>query len=153
MAAGVYPAGAGPAGVAPVSTTSSVQVEPPTALRYEGSVSDWTLYDNTGGYQAVTPVEQGVILSCCVRRGQLKSSPNTGNTLHEIEYLGGENLEADVRDRLLTSSPLDSYLKDGSAVVDRIVVETEGNRLLARLFFRDMTRDPNRLLRRNLALS
>jgi hypothetical protein len=153
MTAGVYPAGVGPSGVAPVSSTNAPRAQRPTAMRYEGSVSDWTLYDATGGYQAVTPVEQGVVLSCCVERGQLKSSPKTGNTLHEIEYLGAENLEADVRDRLLTSSPLDSFIADGSASVDKIVVEEEGNRLLARLFFRDLTADKTRLLRRNIALT
>jgi hypothetical protein len=153
MTAGVYPAGVGPAGIAPVTTTTSVQVERPSAMRYEGSVSDWMLYDATGGYQAVTPVEQGVILSLCVRRGQLKSSPTTGNTIHEIEYLGGENLEADVRDRVLTSVPLKSFIADGSASVDKIVVQEHDNRLLAQVFFRDLTRDPNRILRRNVALS
>lgn len=152
MTAGLYPAGVGPAGVAPVSTGTAYRVTRPAAIRYEGETKDWAL-DSTGGYRRVTPVEQGVILSLSVKKGDLKSSPEIGHTLHEIAYLGTPDVESDARDRLLRSKPLASYIADGSAAVKRIDVQSTENSLRARVFFVDLTGDPNKILSRDASIS
>lgn len=151
--AGLFPGGIGPAGADPATVTTIIRSGRPTAIRYEGAVRDWTIYGPTGGYQAVTNVEQGVVLSLCVRQKQIKSSPLTGHTLDEIEYLGGQDLDADVRDRVMRSNPLARLLADKQASVKKIDVQVVSNQLRVAVYFVDLTRDKNRILRRDAALT
>lgn len=153
MTTGVYPAGIGPAGADPVTTTVTPKPQRPTAIRYEGAVRDWTIYDNTGGYQAVTPVEQAVVLSLCVRQGQISSSPTTGHTINEIETLDETTIDADVSDRVRRSNPLARLVRDGEALIKKIDVQIVSNQLRVAVYFADLTRDKNRILRRDVALT
>lgn len=153
MSAGEYPAGTEPAGAAPVVTAPNQRPRRPAAIRYEGSVQDWTIYDSTGGYQAVTPVEQAVVLSLMVRQGQITSSPTTGHTLFEIETLDSATIEADVNDRVRRANPLARLLRDGEAAIKKVEVQTVSNQLRVAVYFVDLTRDRNRLLRADAALT
>lgn len=153
MTAGVWPAGVGPAGAAPVATGVTTKPQRPTAIRYEGVVRDWTIYDSTGGYQAVTPVEQAFVLSLCVRQGQITSSPTTGHTLNEIETLDETTIEADASDRVRLSNPIARLVRDGEALIKKIDVQVVSNQLRVAVYFVDLTRDKNRILRRDAALT
>ncbi len=148
----VYPAGVGPAGAAPVIEGNSTRAKRPAAIRYEGVVRDWTIYSNTGGYQAVTPVEQAFVLSLCVRQGQISSSPLTGHTLHEIETLDEATIYADASDRVRRSNPIARLVRDRKARIERIDVQIVSNQLRVAVYFVDLTRDKNRILRRDAAL-
>jgi hypothetical protein len=152
MPAGSYPAGLAPAGAAPVQTGMSTTPKQPVAIRYEGATRDWAL-DDAANYKAVTPVEQGVVLSLCVKQGDIKSSITTGNTLHEIEYLGNEDLGADIRDRVLTSNPLARFISEGQAAVTRIDHEGAPNGFKVAVYFKDLTADKNRVLRADASIS
>ena len=153
MSAGQYSAGSEPAGAAPVVTAPNQRSRRPTAIRYEGSIRDWPIYDATGGYQAVTPVEQAVVLSLMVRQGQITSSPTTGHTLFEIETLDETTIEADVNDRVRRANPLARLLRDREAEIKKIDVQTVANQLRVAVYFVDLTRDRNRLLRVDAALT
>lgn len=146
MTAGLYPGGIGPAGVAPTVSGHTTTPKRPVAIRYEGVTRDWA-HDADANYKAVTPVEQGVALALCVKQGDIKSSPTTGNTLHEIEYLGGPDLGADIRDRVLTSNPLARLIADGEAEVTKIDHEEAPNGFKVAVYFKDLTADKNRVLR------
>lgn len=146
MTAGLFPAGIEPAGADPLTVNvNAPRPRQPKAIRYEGATASFPL-DDLGNYQAVTPVEQAMVLSFCVRRGSLKSSPATGNTLHEITHLGSPDLYDDVRKRLLESNPARRLIADGSAAVDKIDVQSGDNGIRARVWFRDLTADRNKVL-------
>lgn len=137
MSAGANAAGIGGAGLyVPVAAVLPKQL-PPEALRFEGLVKDWVL-DEPGNYQSVTSTEQGMALSICVNQGQIKSSPTTGNTLDQIVYLGGNNLQADVEDRIRNSNPAKALIAAGKASLIRIVVQSQRSRLMARVFFKTL---------------
>lgn len=148
MGAGIYPGGMGPAGADPVQSGITLPRKTPKAIRYEGLTQDFPL-DAVGSYQAVTPVEQGFALGCCVKQGDIKSSPLTGNTLHQIVYLGDPNLAADVRDRLVNANPIKRLLDDGQAELVRIDLQETPNGFRAAVFFRDLTADKNKILQRD----
>jgi hypothetical protein len=152
MSAGLYPGGVEPAGAAPVSTSVSNPPKRPVAIRYEGIVSDWVIQTTTGAYSAVTPVEQGVVLSLMIRQGDIKSSPTTGNTLNEIEYLNGQTLAADIDDRVRRSNPLARYLDEKQAEIVRIDHEIGANGFKVAVYFKDLTADKNRVLRRDASV-
>lgn len=152
MTNGLYPNGIAPAGADPVQTGYTVRPLRPVALRFEGATRDWSL-DTATNYRAVTPVEQGVALSLCVKQGDIKSSLTTGNTLHEIEYLGGAELGADIRDRVVTANPLARYLAEGQAEIVRIDHEEAPSGFKVAVYFRDLTADPNRVLRSDASIS
>lgn len=153
MTTAAYPAGIEPAGADPIVAGVSIRAKRPTAIRYEGAVRDWTIYDGTGGYQAVTPVEQGVVLSLCVRQGQITSSPLTGHTLNDIETLDPQTIDADASDRVRLSNPLARLVRDGQAEIKKIDVQIVANQLRVALYFADLTRDRTRILRRDAALT
>lgn len=143
--AGSFPAGSGPGGFDPSSTGTSPGRLLPTAIRFEGATRDWAL-DDAGNYRKVTPNEQAVILSMCVKQGDIKSSPTTGNTLHKIVYLGGENLGADIENRVRTSNPIARLLAAKAIEIVRIDFETRGGKLLVATYFRDLQTDKNKVL-------
>lgn len=153
MTTGLYPAGVEPAGADPIVSGVTTRPKRPSAIRYEGAVRDWTIYDSTGGYQAVTPVEQAVVLSLMVRQGQISSSPTTGHTINEIETLDEVTIESDVNDRVRRANPLARLLRDGEAAIKRIDVQIVSNQLRVAVYFADLTRDKNRILRADAALT
>ena len=135
MGAGSSGAGVGGAGFdVPTPGTLTVQA-PPIALRYEGSLRDWVLGAN-GSYRSVTSTEQGMILSICVSQGQIKSSPQTGNTLNQIIYLGAKNLRADVENRVRNSNPAKRLVASGKAAITKIVIDTSNKSLVVEMFFK-----------------
>lgn len=152
MTTGLWPAGVAPAGAAPVQTGASTKAKRPAAMRYEGFTRDWAL-DAEANYKAVTPVEQAVVLSICVRQGDIKASPTTGSTLQEIVYLGGDDLGADIRDRVLTSNPLARLIADGEAEVVDIRHEEAPSGFKVAVYFKDLTADKSRVLRADASIS
>ncbi len=148
-----FPLGTEPAGASPIVTSPPRKAKRPTAIRYEGAVRDWTIYDSTGGYQAVTPVEQGVALSLMVSQGQITSSPTTGHTLNEIETLDETTIEADASDRVRRANPLARLVRDRKAAIKKIDVQVVANQLRVAVYFVDLTRDKNRMLRADAALT
>ncbi len=114
------------------------------AMRFEGSSRDWEL-DAKNNFVAVTPNEQGVVLSMCVNQGDIKSSPTTGNTIGQIQYLGSPNLGADVTNRVMTSNPIARLVAAGAVSIEKIDYSTAGNKLAVVVYFRDLEVDPNRL--------
>lgn len=148
MPTGTFPAGLGPAGADPVQTGVTLPRRLPQAMRFEGETRDWSLASD-GAYQAVTPVEQGFVLALCVRQGDIKSSPDTGNTLHEIVYLGDPDLDSDIRDRIRNANPIKRFVDDGQAEIVKIETQETPNGLRARVFFRDLSGDKTKVLFRD----
>lgn len=145
MGAGSSPAGSGPAGADPIQSGTPSNRVSPTAIRYEGATKDFAL-DAVGNYRFVHPVDQAVALGMMARQGQLKSSPTVGNTLDKITYLTGPNLQSNVENRVRTANPIAALLADGSISIDKIVTSTDGGRLVAILYYRNLKLDPNRVM-------
>lgn len=145
---GAGSAGSGLSGIdgVVVGTTSKKTIVP--AMRYEGSAKDWVL-DVNGNFRAVSPNEQAVALSMSVKQGDIKSSPTTGNTLYQIEYLGSANIGADVTNRVMQSNPIARLVADGSISIDKVDYSTKGKKLAVAVYFRDLDVDPNIINRVN----
>lgn len=144
--AGSYPGGLGPAGADPVATGVTLPRKAPKAIRYEGATRGFPIEEATGAYQAVTPVEQGFALALCTKQGDIKPSPTTGNTLHEIVYLGDPDLLADVTDRVRNANPIRRFLDESQAEIVRIDLEEKRNGFNVAVFFKDLTGDKNKIL-------
>lgn len=134
MGAGSSAAGVGGAGLYVPETATLPQLRPVEALRYEGLVKDWVI-DDQQNYESVTSTEQGMTLAICVNQGQIKSSPEVGNTLDQIVYLGSTNLQADVEDRIRNANPAKSLIAAGKARINKIVVQSQKTRLMVQVFF------------------
>ncbi len=152
MGAGSVGAGLGLSGVNPIVPGSDPTKTRVIAMRYEGSTKDWQL-DANNNFAAVTSNEQGVVLSLAIRQGSLKASPTTGNTLHQIEYLGAQNLGADISNRVLNSNPIARLVASNSISIDKIDFVVSGQngakKLAVAVYFRDLDVDPNVLNRAN----
>jgi len=145
--AGSFPAGMGPAGADPVQSSPPRAPINLGAMRYEGSTRGW-VQDSTGQYVKLHPVEQAVALSMCTRKGSLKSNPRVGNTLFEIEYLGGDDLAKDVEDRVRNAYPLSVLVAAGDVEIVRIEHD-ETNGLFVALYFRNLrAQNPTKALKR-----
>jgi hypothetical protein len=145
MGAGSARAGLGLSGVNPVIPGSDPTKTNVVAMRYEGSTKDWEL-DANNNFAAVTPNEQGVVLSMSINQGDIKSSPTTGNTIGQIEYLGATNLGQDVTNRVMTSNPIARLVAAGSVSIDKIDYKiVNKNKLAVVVYFRDLDVDPNRV--------
>jgi hypothetical protein len=141
---GSFPAGSGPAGFDPVIISPPKAAVAQGAIRYEGRTRGWVQADD-GQYVKLHPVEQAVALAMCTRKGSLKSAPKVGNTLFEIEYVGGNpDLAADVEDRVLNAFPLSTLIASGDIEVIKIVID-ETNGLIVTLYFKNLrAQDPSK---------
>jgi hypothetical protein len=148
MGAGSEGAGTGGAGLDVPEAGLMPAPNPPVALRFEGLNSDWVLQPDSGDYRSVTSTEQGMILSICVNQGQIKSSTTTGNTLDQIQYLGGKNLQADVEDRLRNANPAKALIAAGKAKFVNIEVQSSGQRLLVAASFQALDAPKSQILKR-----
>jgi hypothetical protein len=145
--AGSDPSGIGPAGFDPIRNGSSVSVNAPNAIRYEGATRDWPL-DANGQYQRIHWVEQAFALGCCTRKGKIKSAPNVGHTLFELKVLGGLNLSAEIEDRLRNAIPIASLLKNREAEITRIEHSSNPQgQLRVAVYFKNLVVDRTRVLR------
>jgi hypothetical protein len=143
---GSFPAGSGPAGALPVVDSAPRAPLAVGAIRYEGRTRGWIQADD-GQYVKVHPIEQAVALSMCTAKGSLKSAPQVGNTLFEIEYLGSPDQEADVEDRVRNAFPLSALVTAGDVEIVRIE-QDESNGLSVILYFKNLrATDPSKELR------
>ena len=119
MGAGSFASGLGPSGFDPIEIGVSVDPVTPQALRYEGGTTDWIILED-GNFDGVHWVEQAFALGCLVPKGSLKSSPDVGNTVQEIRYLGGVDIAAELDDRIRNANPIKTLLANGQAELVRI---------------------------------
>jgi hypothetical protein len=114
-------------------------------LAYDGKTKDFVI-NSDGQCVGVHPVDEQMALSLTVRRGSCKSSPELGNTLHEIKYLGGDKLQAEVKSRVLSAYPLSRLVSEGKATVTRVEIKTSGSRLeVATYYVNNQTADAREL--------
>ncbi|HEY3254603.1 MAG TPA: hypothetical protein VGJ91_11665 [Polyangiaceae bacterium] len=143
---GYFPAGSGPAGASPVVSSPRRAPVAKGALRYEGKTRGW-VQDGSGQYVKLHPVEQAVALSMCTRKGSLKSAPNVGNTLFEVEYLDTPDIVADIEDRVRNAFPLSQLVAAGDVEIVKIDHDVS-NGLLVTLYFKNLrATDPSKELR------
>lgn len=101
MSAGLYPAGSGPAGFAPVAPLSSAPVpQPGVPLIHPGSHD--AVPQDDGTLEAVHPVDQAVALALGIKAGTVGSATSIGNLLSDLEY-ASRTLEVLVRQRVDTA--------------------------------------------------
>jgi hypothetical protein len=143
---GSYPAGTGPAGLAPVVKRPANAPVAKGAIRYEGRTRGWVRRED-GQYVKLHPVEQAVALAMCTRKGSLKSAPKVGNTLFEIEYLGLPDVGAEVENRVRNAFPLSDLIRSRDVEIVKIEHD-ESNGLSVALYFKNLrSENPSKALR------
>ena len=92
----------------------------PTAPKYDGRSQDWAT-DATGRHVSLHPIDSGVQLAMFCQKGELKSSPTTGNDiLARVTDLGGPRQHEQVVAAVQQAQPIARYLQDGSITIQRI---------------------------------
>lgn len=139
------PAGTGPAGYDPIPSPGEANVgRRARARKIDGATGDFVL-DDAGVWVPCDPIEQGVALSLCIRRGTIKSAPLVGHTLDRIRVINPQTIAADIRDRVRDAYPLRLYLAAGTVALDKIdhVLLAAGGFTVA-AYYRNLRVDPNR---------
>lgn len=120
MALGDYAVGEGPFGFDPVVTSDPRPVgRAPAAQLYDAATRDFPL-DSDGNFEAMHPVDQGVVLALATRRGSILSAPDVGHTLHQLDRSRSHDLQYQVELRVEAAMPLAGLLADGSVTTLRI---------------------------------
>ena len=115
-------AGEGYAGFAlPQEDPAQSLAYPAKARQFDGKTGGYTL-TSEGHWTESHPVDQGVALSLCFRKGSIKSAPDVGHTLHLVR-LGTARTRAEVEDRVKNAFPLSSYLAAGLVRIVEIAHE------------------------------
>lgn len=141
--------GIGPSGHDYVATpTDPVAKTAPLGLHYQPATRDAEMLDD-GRLAADHPVDAWMDLALSIRRGSLKSSPDVGHTLHEIEYLDS-TLEANVRSRVAAACA--SRVAAGDVRIDRVQAQRAGTGYVALIDYTNLRTQtqPTRQIRVNL---
>lgn len=121
----------------------------PAALWWDGLTKQWQLDGDQ--WASVHPVDQGMMIGCCFRRGSVPSAPDVGHTVFEIGNLGAANLKDDVDSRMRSANPVARLIAAGQAEIDRVDVAVEPHgRLLVQVAYFNLVTDPGRKQPRNL---
>lgn len=94
----------------------------PLGLHYQPRTKDAEMLTD-GRLAADHPVDAWMDLALSIPRGSLKSSPETGHTLREVEYLDSK-LEANVRSRVDAACLL--RVSAGDVRIDRVQAQRVG---------------------------
>jgi len=94
-----FPGGAGPAGWDPVAQPSETEQQTPTGSPvYEPRGRDFA--GENGKWDQEHWIDQHVDLALFVEQGSVKSAPEVGHTLRQIQRLNPVTIQADVEDRI-----------------------------------------------------
>ncbi len=123
----------------------SLFTDPPMAPRYDGKTRDFAMGANNV-LREVGWVVTAMHLGLCTRKGSWRSSPKVGTDLQNIQYLGGESMQAEVERRVREGYPISQLLAEGKAEIVSIAYEiTPSGQLLVAVDFVDLTADRNRI--------
>jgi len=120
----------------------------PLALHYQPATRDAEMLTD-GRLAADHPVDAWMDLALGIRQGTLKSSPATGHTLHQIEYLDSR-LEANVRSRV--DAACKARIAAGDVRIDRVQAQRAGSGYVALIDYTNLRiqTQPTRQIRVNL---
>jgi hypothetical protein len=83
----------------------------PAAKRFNGQRRDFILHAD-GTIEGSTPTEQGVLMSLCIRRGQLAHAQTVGNDLRRVQPSTPEREASEIRAAIERATPLDVLLAE-----------------------------------------
>lgn len=114
----------------------------PAAPMYDGLTRDHAV-DADGRSKTIHPIDAGVQMAMFVQRGELSSSPTTGNTLLQMRELATDRQQAEVERIVRAANPIARYLKDGSITIRRIDSEfrAQTGALLVALYYHNNVTD------------
>jgi hypothetical protein len=93
----------------------------PAAPNYDGRSSDWAV-DTDGRRTSIDPIDSGMQMGMFVQRGELTSSPSTGNDiLTRVTDLGGPRQHEQVVAAVNLANPIAGYIQNGSVTILNIV--------------------------------
>jgi hypothetical protein len=99
----------------------------PAAPKYDGRSRDWST-DSTGRHESLHPVDSGVQHALFVQKGELTSSPTTGNDLlTRVTDLGGPRQHEQVVAAIQQAQPIARFLQEGKIEIQRIEDQVVGN--------------------------
>ena len=144
MTPGIRPAGHASAG----RPLDPLAEPPPPGLHFQPATRDAEMLPD-GRLAADHPVDAWMDLALGIRQGTLKSSPETGHTLHQIAYLDAK-LEANVRGRVLAACQ--RRIAAGDVRIDRVQAERFGAGFVAIVDYTNLRiqTQPTRQIRVNL---
>lgn len=93
----------------------------PDALAFDGQTRDFIL-DENGQYESDHPVDAKVFLICRTVIGTIRSAPELGQTVGQIQYIDPLTIQATVSDRFRTA--LQATVDAGEIRILRIEVES-----------------------------
>ncbi len=84
--------------------------------------------DSTGRHESLHPIDNGVQLAMATQKGELTSSPTTGNDiLSRVTDLGGPRQHEQVVAAIKEAQPIARYLQEGSIEILRIEDQVVAN--------------------------
>lgn len=104
---------------------------------YDGHTLD-TVRDQYGSTRGVHPTDQGMAMALLVRRGQCKADPTAGNTLHEIDDLASNDLDAQIRAHIDAAQPLSRLVSEGKASIERVDHVAARNKLAVIVYYKNL---------------
>lgn len=104
---------------------------------YDGHARD-TVRDQYGSVRGVHPVDQGMAMALLVRRGECKSDPTAGNTLHEVADLSGDDLESQIRSHVESAQPLARLVSEGKSRIERIDHQVAKGKLAVYVYYKNL---------------
>jgi hypothetical protein len=81
------------------------------AKGYDATKEDYDT-DRNGRVVSMHPIDVGVRNAMFVQKGELRSSPSTGNTLLKLDSLGTDRLQSEVEGCVRASNPIARYLQE-----------------------------------------
>lgn len=142
MSAGDFEAGAGVAGLDPVSAPSAPRnVRPPLALWFQGLTRDFPLRDD-GQYQSTHPVDQEVELAMEISRGKVPALPTLGTDFTNLPLSNPQLLQAEV-ERRVNGGRVGELERAGSIrIIELLAIRTTRNGVGVRLQYVNL-QDPS----------
>lgn len=98
--------------------------EPPLSPKYDGRSRDFLVDSATGKLQGVHPVDHKMVMGICTRKGSWKSSPEVGQELHEIQYVGGSSAQTEIERCIRSAVPVAELLANGDVEIRGIAHES-----------------------------
>jgi len=110
----------------------------PASPYYDGRARDWQV-DADGRHVSAHPIDSGVQLAMFLQKGELRSSPTTGNDLLQIQDLTGPRRQSEAERIVREAQPIARYLAEGAVTITRIDSEYRSSTgaLLVELWYRN----------------
>jgi hypothetical protein len=144
--AGQYPAGAGPAGGAPITPGSLIAPKAPPAAIYLDAASKDAIVDGDGFWAEMDPIDQQVVTSFTTAKGALKHAREIGHEFRDLPRKTGRALDNELRARAARARPFADLVAKNLVSLEAVYISRqktgESNIVIQ---YRNLRKDPLRV--------